>query len=316
MHLFLTLLLSFPDQSSAYKRRHSFDKRDQNHRPNGPNFNQRQNYTNNKNQPPAKKIPKVIPKVPSVVEKNKLKPFTGILSIEIDDDDKKDEEEECKTECNNTLIEDDYYEETVTTEHTKVKSTQEPVLCGALSSLMCDYGTSDEEIDEKENKTLINVKKTDPVQNIGKKEVKDQENINSDDKSKSVSVNMDMNRNMDMNSNKDTLVMDTKQIIETKPNENGENSDDDGPEEVKTIKSIVQEPSCSEQDTIKDIKPPLPAKKNIPFKSNQRQTIKYKHKIPSTLLYKLLRKEIRQERNIVLQCIRYIKKMNYFDKTS
>ncbi|XP_075992333.1 nuclear FMR1 interacting protein 1 [Anticarsia gemmatalis] len=327
------------DQAPHTNRRDSFSKNYQNHRNNRPNFTPRQNNMSDQEQPrppPPKKIRKPTPSIPSVVEKNKLKPFAGILSINMDDEII--EEVSNPQDSTNILIEDDYFE--MPAPPPKDKPVQEPVICGALSSLMCDYGSSDDEAKEKENKEVGNVITTKALN----------KNVNSDSTKKAVAnvnkdpttnknINEDLNKEKGLNKNcsetvvgnvnddcKDkeqtnndisTKLNDLSQNVEKLDNEKRNESDDDsGPEEVTTVKSNVTEPVLPEDKIVKPKEPAVPVRKNIPPRNNNnRQHNKYHRKIPSTLLYKLLHKEIRHERNIVLQCIRYIKKMNYFDKT-
>ncbi|CAB3250030.1 unnamed protein product [Arctia plantaginis] len=291
------------DQPAA---RDSFNKK--NHRTNKSNINQQKIRIKN-DQPPPKKVPKITPKVPSVVEKNKLKPFTGILSISMDDDDTA--EDVCNLiNPDNSLIEEDEYNE----DHIKqpiAKPVQEPVLCGALSSLMCDYGSSDED-NENDNKTT-NVAKPLPPQKIERLHKNVETIYNNDTNNHMVTVNSNIKEDLD-NVTTNNLENNLDQTIK-----NQDDSDNDsGPEEVKIDKMNITEPPCTSSTTSLEIsktkRVPSNAKKGFLSRNDHRQHNSYKQKVPSTLLKKLLYKEIRQERNIVLQCIRYIKQMNYFDK--
>ncbi|CAB3231030.1 unnamed protein product [Arctia plantaginis] len=293
------------DQPAA---RDSFNKNNENHRTNKSNINQQKIRIKN-DQPPPKKVPKITPKVPSVVEKNKLKPFTGILSISMDDDDTA--EDVCNLiNPDNSLIEEDEYNEDHI-EQPIAKPVQEPVLCGALSSLMCDYGSSDED-NENDNKTT-NVAKPLPPQKIERLH-KNVETINNNDTNNHmVTVNSNIKEDLD-NVTTNNLKNNLDQTIK-----NQDDSDNDsGPEEVKIDKMNITEPPCTSSTTSLEIsktkRVPFNAKKGFLSRNGHRQHNSYKQKVPSTLLQKLLYKEIRQERNIVLQCIRYIKQMNYFDK--
>lgn len=260
-----------PTDQGPRKRNHSFDRRNQNPRMNRRNFKDHTGTTNNNqnNTQPAKKIPRTIPSAPVPAEKNKLKPFAGILSIVMDHEAADTDE---PLQCNDDLFEDD--EEIVPTPK-ETTTTQEPIVCGALTSLMCDYGTSDEDAEEKENEVIA--KSTEKT---------NQSQVNDDNK--------------------------IKAALEDKPDtiENNE-SDNDAPEEIKIEKTNVEH-ETSQEAVVKSKEKVL--KTTLPVKKPERNDYKVKRKIPSTLLQKLLYKEIRQERNIVLQCIRYIKKNNYFDK--
>lgn len=226
----------------------------------------------------------MIPSIPSKEEKNKLKPFTGIVDIvkdnEIDDT--------VETSSCNDLIEEDYYEQSQ--KQTKeTPSIQEPVLCGALTSLMCDYGSSDEEPNNKQ-------------ENIAKEEV----SIKNEEEKKSLEIPQSMDNN-------ETKIESTIIVKKHDTGIESKESDDEAPDEVKIVKTNIahdiQEPACR----IKAKQGPI--KKDPPIRNNRNQN-NIRKKIPSTLLQKLLHNEIRKERNIVLQCIRHIINNNYFDKTS
>ncbi|KAJ8726377.1 hypothetical protein PYW07_001075 [Mythimna separata] len=257
-------------QESNLKRKQNFDRRNQNQRMSRPN--NRSNSITTTGQP-AKKIPRIIPKAPTTAEKNKLKPFAGIVNIKIEENAEDTTE---LLDSTNGLIEDDDEESLINPKETA--ETQKPVLCGALSSLMCDYGSSDEETEEKENETL---NKPTVIQNEKIEPPSNESN------------------------NTDTPVDDKSKLIEENK------SDDEGPEEVKIVKTDIEHDTAPEavpktkENALKNIIPP---------RQVERQNYKLKRKIPSTLLQKLLHTEIRKERNIVLQCIRYIKKCNYFEK--
>lgn len=265
-----------PAHEPGFKRKLGTDKRNQNPRMNRENWGNKQNskpnpkLSTNTSEPPKKK-PRVIPTPPATVEKNKLKPFAGILSIKLDDSTEEVPEAE---ESNNELFDDDY---DATMEVPKETPNKEPVLCGALTSLMCEYGSTDEETEEKDDKEV-------------NKLVPDQKEVHS------------------LNESKIKPVEDPPKV------EKNESDDEDAPEEVKIEKTNVQHDGTQEITTKNKEKPVV--KSVIPPKNIERPNYKTKRKVPSTLLQKLLHNEIRQERNIVLQCIRYIKKHNYFDKPS
>ncbi|XP_022821149.1 nuclear fragile X mental retardation-interacting protein 1 isoform X2 [Spodoptera litura] len=258
------------------KRKLGTDKRNQNPRTNRQNWGNRQNsnpntISMNTSEPPKKK-PKNIPTPPATVEKNKLKPFAGILSIQMDDS----AEEVPETEENSNELFDDDYDATI--EVPKETSNKNPVLCGALTSLMCEYGSTDEETEEKEN------------EEINKLVVPDKKEVES------------------LNESKIKPIEDPPKV------EKNESDDDDAPEEVKIEKNNVEH-DAAQEITIKNKEKPV-VKSVIPPKNVEKPNYKTKRKVPSTLLQKLLQNEIRQERNIVLQCIRYIKKNNYFEKSN
>lgn len=267
------LNFSLTAQGPNLKRKHTFDKRNQNQRMPRQNFKNNSKTVTTSSQPPKKA--RVIPNAPTTVEKNKLKPFAGIANIEIDQIIEDTAE---PLEHSNILIEDDEEVPVIPRETTEA---QKPVLCGALTSLMCDYGTSDEETEEKENEALNKVSVTQANPKLIQPPKID-------------------------NSKKETPVEDEPKLTENKE------SDDEAPEEVKIVKMDVEHDPAPEKVTKKTKEKPV--KNIIPPRKPEKQNYTYKRKIPSTLLQKLLHNEIRKERNIVLQCIRYIIKCNYFEK--
>lgn len=282
------------DQKIDRKRRHDTNRNNQTHKA----FNQRQNcVTNNMDhQIPAKKMAKITASAPNIVTKNKLKPFTGILNILM-----KENETDVKALDNSkTLIEDDCYEEPAACVLTK---PQEPALCGALTLLMCDYGSSEDETSVKENEILTNASKIKPMDT--------QDSIKMNDETVNVKGNIDTIPYHNQ------LEKEILQATEVKKIDHKEKSDDDSaPEEVKTIKDHTNAASIPEEAKSTNKKAVQNTKPSIRHRNDHRQTNLNKHKVPSTLLQKLLHKEIIQERNIVLQCIRYIKMMKYFNKTA
>lgn len=217
--------------------------------------------------------------VPQIYDKRKLQPFIGIQNLlELDIDKTESLENE------SYIIEDD-------DEYTKIpapKSTVtvrdiEPTVCGALSSLMCDYGSSDEE-------STLN---------------------NSIDMNVTTTSKANCTRNV-----KNTIVDGVPEckinLIVKVSKEVGD--DDSGPEEVKTVKpgtTVVNELNKSFESANNTIVNNDTRKKKHNVIKKHIQT---KPKLPSTLLQKLLHREILHERNVVLQCIRYIVNNNYFDK--
>lgn len=221
--------------------------------------------------------------VPNIYDKRKLQPFTGIQNlIEHDDIDKNQ-----PLTNESYIIEDD--DDEIYTEAPAPKSTEtikdiEPTVCGALSSLMCDYGSSDEE--------------TKPEESI---------DMNVSPTSKTIcTTNVPVQR---VPEHKTNLVVNVYKAA---------SDDDSGPEEVKMVKqstTVVNEVNKTFETTNNKI-----VTNNV-RKNKKEIFIKKKHiqcrpkpKVPSTLLQKLLHMEIRHERNVILQCIRYIVNNNYFDK--
>lgn len=175
------------------------------------------------------------------------------------------------------LIEDDETNDEIPTE-TQCKGNAK--LCGALNNLMCNYATSDE--DDKLDQ-LIAVNKTE--RNISKKD-----KVNNIDKTFTATQNFNQ-------------VEEEKSI-----------DDDEAPDEVKTIKIIDTGSESAKPSSTKELLTLKPMKQALQPNKYTGQINKYKPKQPSTLLQKLLFREMRQERNMVLQCVRYIVENNYFHK--
>lgn len=198
-------------------------------------------------------------------KETQLQPFTGIQQL-INNDFESDNEN-AKESC--PIDDDDDWLEV------KEDTKEESKVCGALSSLICDYESSEED-------NIIN-------NNDNQKKTEDT-NIRNEETNISDNVTYNMN------------VKEGSKNIEAL-------SDDSGPEEEKIIKesnsnNIFKEviEKSSKPNTFK--KPIIKCKQKINFN---------KKKLPSTLLEKLLFKEIKHERNIILQCIRHITKSNYFE---
>lgn len=227
-------------------------------------FDNQRNYSPRFNQNAPNKRRKTIPKhndkkLPAVEDTRKLKPFGGIQDLNVDVDDEQEE-----LECGFTIEdEEDVPESTTPVKETAVASS----VCLALSSLQCDYGSSDEEECEKDQDTAP-VQKTEKSATSIKKE-------------------------------------DSPNLI---PPIKHESDDDSGPEEVKVTKDINNDPTNRESKPTYKKKPKGDILKKPVFK-------RPKPKLPSTLLHKLLFKEVRHERNVVLQCVRFIVKNNFFEKT-
>ncbi|CAG5022123.1 unnamed protein product [Parnassius apollo] len=242
------------------------------------------NYRNNKirprqnnkfkneqsHKPLSKRVCKVMP---LITEKCKLQPFTGIQQI-VMDEIINIEDDELQQDL---LIEDDE----LTNNASDFTSQVEPLVCGALSSLMCNYGSSDEEVTQDHN--IIHKKSTDDSINskqLYNEHEKSQEKIND----------------------KPLLLNST----------DNKSDNDSGPEEI-VIKKTATEENNIEEEGSKHVKLKTTDKRVINNRSNIKVIRKPKYHLPSTLLVKLLSREIEQERNIILQCIRYVVKNNFFD---
>ncbi|XP_028159263.1 nuclear fragile X mental retardation-interacting protein 1 [Ostrinia furnacalis] len=227
------------------------------------------------------KVPKkdhcVLPTADSL---QKLKPFAGIQEIVMEDTSEEIVE---NINCEFVIDDEDMEKSSVPdVDSQNITDDNKPMVCGALSSLMCNYESSEEETDDCKGPTATNFVQLDKVTGT--------------DKQQSVSS------------------VKLMENIATKLNEpakeNGNKSDDDsGPEETKIDKITETSTTPAQPKMIKCSK----AKQNIANNTSRRMLMKPKRKIPSTLLYKLLKREVQQERNIVLQCIRHIVKNNFFD---
>lgn len=224
--------------------------------------------------------------MPKIYDKRKLQPFTGIQHlIEVDDIDKNE-----SLEKENYIIEDE--DDEVYTKVPAPKSTEtvkdiKPTVCGALSSLMCDYGSSDEESTPKKS-TNVNVSttlKTTCTRNV-----------------KNVTVHRVSEHEINL------VAKFSKEV----------GDDDSGPEEIKVVKldtTVVNEGNkTSGSANNKIVNNDARKNKKDNFVPKKHIQTRPKLRVPSTLLQKLLHMEIRHERNVILQCIRHIVNNNYFDK--
>lgn len=101
-----------------------------------------------------------------------------------------------------------------------------------------------------------------------------------------------------------------------------ESEDDDGPPEEQPIERTTTSVELEQQETsIEEVKPqkrPNPkwsAKKEPPRKVVKRRTVldmTRNIRNQNSLLEKLLQKEIRHERNVLLQCVRFVVESNFF----
>ncbi|XP_045766760.1 nuclear fragile X mental retardation-interacting protein 1 [Maniola jurtina] len=248
----------------------------------------------------SKKICKASP----LVEENRtLKPFAGIESLQIDDD--LDEEIEPETHCS-VPIEDDEDIHNASDRVQNETSVSEPTVCSALTSLMCCYESSDEEDvktnTQKELKELLN----------GKAEYKDEMKCFKNSDKISTPVNETKSRektNEKVPVNNNVELKDSESKV---TNCQGASDDESGPEEVKINKEgtnlPVDDTKILKTRPIKEL-----SAKKINRPAVKKHEYRKRNKLPSTLLEKLLHKEIQHERNVILQCVRYVVKNKYFD---
>ncbi|XP_013181043.1 PREDICTED: nuclear fragile X mental retardation-interacting protein 1 [Papilio xuthus] len=221
----------------------------------------------------AKKVCRTIPKPDNT---QKLNPFAGIQHIIIEDN----HDEEIDESLQNSLIEDDdvYAEEGIN--NVNEKSQLEPSVCGALSSLMNEYGSSDEDVSTAVDKSINGLVKHQVELTKTTTEIK-----------------------------KETI--EKKLPITADVNNKCKSDEDSGPEETVITKSTTDH--NVEENSSNNLKPKLEKRPRSP--PNIKHYKRPKYLLPSTLLVKLLSREIEQERNIILQCVRHTVKNNYFDNT-
>ncbi|VVD01820.1 unnamed protein product, partial [Leptidea sinapis] len=233
-----------------------------------------------KRKPYQKKICVITP----VIEGSGLKPFSGITQLlpPFKEDDKE--------EASNDLIEDDEYINIAEEEEMVQTEKDQPTVCGALASLINNYDSSDDEEKDKSNNSI----KT----NITESFVK-------------------------CDTNKKDIVTDKKVLKPLIIDNNIKNDisveDDSGPEEISICREVTKCNNSEKVDSVKSNTKLIKLQSNKKIikekfvKSNEK--VIYKRKIPSTLLQKLLCNEIRQERNMILQCVRFVVKNNFFENS-
>ncbi|XP_022112460.2 nuclear fragile X mental retardation-interacting protein 1 [Pieris rapae] len=220
-------------------------------------------------------VPKKLVKYETDHDVKHLKPFAGVQQL-IEDTS---ESEHSSPETSKDLIDDDEF-----VDNPNIISESKPVVCGALISLLKDYGSSDDE-DLNSSKTIHSQKDCSTLDNTKENQIVKNNEYMIDNKMKTQVIEKQQ--------------LDVKIKLE---------DEDSGPEEIKVIKEV---PAPTLLNSMTQTKPQPKFKKEDKVKMPQNS---FKRKLPSTLLEKLLSSEIRQERNIVLQCIKYIIKNNYFDK--
>ncbi|KOB79298.1 Nuclear fragile X mental retardation-interacting protein 1 [Operophtera brumata] len=312
--------------------------------------------------PNRKQTPRRSKVLPTPEDNRSLVPFTGIQCLAMDSDEG-DEDENLSS---NDLIEDD----DIGTIDDAIKGeenlTEKPAVCGALSSLMCEYGSSDEEIEDignnkdakpkesskedrgsnnhlvvqnakllQPNKSCVDVDKSLSldVKNTTEFSIKSKDVENHQTKEISASelgtksndtslkpghkLHLDSkslyNNEDESDSRPEEIKMSTHEHLITKSikNEpsikqdkpeldakNDGNDDDSAPEEVKVVKN-GETAKTNEQENDNHSKNKI-VKKKVEVMRRKPVYRKPKAKLPSTLIYRLLAKEMKQERNKVL----------------
>lgn len=90
--------------------------------------------------------------------------------------------------------------------------------------------------------------------------------------------------------------------------------DDEPPVEMKIIRHRDEDDNCT-NETVNESRRVHKERKNKKAKLKKNQPIKtnvYNRRRKPTLLEELLREEIRHERNVLLQCVRYVVNKNFF----
>ncbi|XP_041978129.1 nuclear fragile X mental retardation-interacting protein 1 [Aricia agestis] len=229
--------------------------------------------------------------LPTAEESRTLKPFGGLQDLMMDESDDEHNKEEINS---NDLIEEDEYVSETPIEDERLPDNSETKVCGALTSLICNYGSSDEENSDTEQKETMSSKEKKLEPKTKKSEVKDIQLLNSE-KPNGLNLGEPKAQNL---------------VEEDKAHEM---DDDSGPEETKIVKIDNNEP----QNNGNEIGNSITKKNKNKLLVNMKNKPNFRHdtfrrKLPSTLLEKLLFKEIQKERNIVLQCIRHIVQNNFF----
>lgn len=209
-------------------------------------------------------------------DSNKLKPFAGIQDLIMDSEDEIPESQET-----NFLIEDDDSNDETSLE-TKSKPESSTTVCGALTNLMCNYATSDE--DEPDQS------KIDPGSST---KIESHKTIETKTQPESQTISCSS--------------QDKKHEEQEKHNAS---EDDEAPDEVKTNNT---DPNGDASDSAQ-VHLPYKHTSKVNPRAGRQVNKRFRPKPPSTLLQKLLFREMRQERNMVLQCVRHIVQNNFFDK--
>lgn len=239
------------------------------------------------NQKPSQTPFKKTKVLPVLDDKRSIKPFSGIQDILSEIVTPEDIMETEKFDLG--IEDDDVSEENVP--NTKTNISSESTVCNALSSLICEYGSSDDDETTVSKENIIDKcnQNSETNGNLHK--------VNSEPKSVAIP-------NLSVPAMSEHKRKDSKSCLL--------DVDDDGPEEIAILKKDITELT---PDIIPD-KKSVPIEKKEKIKSYPTKVIKKppRSRVPSTLLQKLLFKEVKQERNIILQCIRHIRKNNYFTK--
>lgn len=245
-----------------------------------------------------KKICKIIP---TTEESSTLKPFAGIQSLQNYDLD----EESDSVSITSVPIEDDEdIHSAIDTPQTET-NVSGPTVCSALTSLMGCYASSDEDDNDGDSNTQTEVIKKPLNENKAKitdktnNQVKLTRNIQ---KSKGSAIKKEDNK-VELKDFKSTTISNCQDVSDN----------ESGPEETNISKEGTNLPiDC--KNTIK-AKPAKELPKNNRPSIKRHEIIRKRNKLPSTLLEKLLHRDIQHERNVILQCVRYVVNNKYFDKS-
>lgn len=237
---------------------------------------------------------------------------------------------------NDLDIEDNEWQQ----QDSKSTETQKLAVCSALSNLISAYDSSDddqpEEVSFKKNDSWSNI----PLKNNASSDItpksKEETNVSPNSISPVKGIICEDLNIKDICSEEVVEPLGTNIEID-KDNE----SDGSGPEEVKIVKVQEDFKITNESDNINEnstnkrvrkrkhssnvvndsdtlakkpnsdvvVKNKVVKEKKVP--NNQQQ---FRRRVPKTLLEKLLEKDVRHERNLVLQCTHFIVQNNFFDK--
>lgn len=210
--------------------------------------------------------------IPPLEDTRKLKPFKGIQDL-INED--KIEEDDQDIQSNDKIEDEDYNLNNID----QTDDNSKPNLCGALTSLICNYGSSDDE------------------ENI-------EDSTNTHSENKTIENSTAASASFKISVKPIEKLIDIDKLSSTQCHVKSD--DDSGPEELQIVKENLG------PDTN------IPLNKNKRKISHKKQIVRkvtrLRKKLPSTLLEKLLQNEIQHERNIILQCVRYIVDNKFFDK--
>lgn len=182
-----------------------------------------------------------------------------------------------------------------------------------LSSLLGMYGsdTSDSETDNNDESKLKN-KIEISLQNSIENNTETPKMINATE-TQDTSINDDSLCSL-RKCHKELLPSESGDCKESKTADNA--SDDDEPPEEVAIEKSTSQPVRKQPNQpprkIQNIEKPTEKNQQKPIRRSGLDYKKLRIQPPNTMLYKLLESDIRHERNVLLQCVRYVCENNFF----